>query len=184
MATRSGDRVSFSDQPRLPSERGRILTARVHAEARRLGFDAVAIARADVSLDRDIERYEAFIGAGMHGEMAWLGRNVRVRTRLDTDGILLGAKRVIWVSRRYQRPGGDQARDPPLARRIARSARGRDYHGFLRRRLRRLATFLPSLGTADEPVHARPLCDAEPLLQRPWAARPALGLVGHNPLPT
>jgi epoxyqueuosine reductase len=183
MATRSGERVSFSDQPREPAragERERILTARVHAEAQRLGFDAVAIARADVSLDRDFERYEAFIGAGMHGEMAWLARNVRVRERVDTDGILPGAKSVICVSRRYQRARADEARDAPVARSIARYARGRDYHGFLRRRLRRLATFVRSLGTAEHPVEARPLCDDEPVLERAWAARAGLGFVGKN----
>jgi epoxyqueuosine reductase len=152
----------------------------VHAEARKLGFDAVGIARADVSLDRDIERYEAFIEAGMHGEMAWLARNVRVRERVDTDGILLGAKSVICVSRRYQRPRADEGGDSDVAGRIARYARGRDYHGFLRRRLRRLATFVRSLGTEDEPVEARPLCDDEPVLERAWAARAGLGFVGKN----
>ena len=180
MAGRSSERVSFSDQPEPPGERGRILTARVHTEARRLGFDAVGIARADVSLDRDIERYEAFIEAGMHGEMAWLARNVGVRSRLDTDGILLGAKSVICVSRRYQRPPLDEAGDSPFAGGIARYARGRDYHGFLRRRLRRLATFVRSLGTPEEPVEARPLCDDEPVLERAWAARAGLGFVGKN----
>src|SRR5579863_6595565 len=154
MATRSRGRVSFSDQPgTLPpdGERERILTARVHAEARRLGFDAVAIERADVSLDRDIERYQAFIDAGMHGEMAWLARNVPVRARLDGDGIRPGAKSVICISRRYQRPLTDEGDDSPLTARIARYARGRDYHGFLRRRIRRLATFVRSLGSSDEP---------------------------------
>src|SRR6185312_7671730 len=43
----------------------RDLTARVRGHARELGFDAVGIARADVSLDRDIERYNAFVDAGM-----------------------------------------------------------------------------------------------------------------------
>ncbi|MGH7434691.1 MAG: tRNA epoxyqueuosine(34) reductase QueG, partial [Polyangiaceae bacterium] len=115
MAGRSNGSVSFSDHqssgPADAGERRRILTARVHAEARRLGFDAVAIARADVSLDRDIGYYRAFIDAGMNGEMAWLGRNVSVRSRVDDDGILSGAKSVICVSRRYLRPRADESRD-------------------------------------------------------------------------
>ncbi len=191
MTARAGDRVSFADQrpsgtaasgggPRGDDERRRILTASVHAEARRLGFESVAIARANVSLDRDVERYRAFVGARMHGEMAWLARNVSVRARLDGDGILPGAQSVICVSRRYQRRAAEEESDPDTARHIARYARGRDYHGFLRRRLRRLATFVRSLGTADEPVHARPLCDDEPVLERAWAARAGLGFVGKN----
>ena len=67
-----------------------------------------------------------------------------------------------------------------MARGIARYARGRDYRGFLRNRVRRIATFLRSLGTADHPVHACPLCDEEPVLERAWAARAGLGFVGKN----
>jgi epoxyqueuosine reductase len=172
--------VSFSDHDAEGGERGRILTAHVHAEARRLGFDAVGIARADVSLDRDIEHYETFIRARMHGEMSFLARNVGVRARLDTQGVLRGAKSVVCVARRYQRPPADEANDPTSARGIARYARGRDYHGFLRRRIRRLAAFLRSLGSTEHPVRARPLCDDEPVLERAWAARAGLGFVGKN----
>src|SRR6185437_6959193 len=70
--------------------------------------------------------------------------------------------------------------DADTARTIARYARGRDYHGFLRHRVRRVATFLRSLGTDEAPVHARPLCDDAPVLERAWAARAGLGFVGKN----
>jgi epoxyqueuosine reductase len=172
--------VSFSDHDVEGRDRERILTAHVHAEARRLGFDAVGIARADLSLDRDIEHYETFIRDGMHGEMSFLARNVRVRARLDTAGMLPGAKSVVCVARRYQRPAADESNDAAIARGIARYARGRDYHGFLRRRIRRLARFLRSMGTVEQPVKARPLCDDEPVLERAWAARAGLGFVGKN----
>jgi epoxyqueuosine reductase len=176
----SAERVSFSDQRAPAGERERILTARVHAEALRLGFHAVGIARADVSLDRDIEHYEAFLEAGMHGDMGWLARNVGTRRRVDGEGILRGAKSVICVSRRYQRAGRDEDGDAETARTLARYARGRDYHGFLRRRIRRLAAFVRALGTPAAPVAARPMCDDEPVLERAWAARAGLGFVGKN----
>ena len=117
------------------------LTERVRAYAHGLGFDAVGIARADVSLDRDMERYEAFVARDMHGEMAFLGRNVPARARLDGDAILEGARSVVCVARRYQRPAQQESGDPDTAACIARYARGRDYHGFLRNRVRRIATF-------------------------------------------
>jgi epoxyqueuosine reductase len=160
-----GTRVSFSDQ--------------IREETARLGFDAVAIARADVKLDRDFAAYESMVARGMHGEMEWLGREStrRVRERLDGDGILPGAKSIICVARRYG-PGGGWS--PPVPGQVARYARGRDYHGFLRRRLRRLAAFVRSLGDGDEPVLARPLCDEEPVLERAWAARAGLGFIGKN----
>jgi epoxyqueuosine reductase len=158
-----GERVSFSDQ--------------VRTAARRLGFDAVGIAHATAPLNADFAHYEKFLHEGMHGEMDWLARHRTVRARLDGEGILGGAKSVVCVARRYQRPADEEG---ATVMSIARYARGRDYHGFLRRRLRRLASFIRSLGTAREPVRARPLCDDEPVLERAWAARAGLGFVGKN----
>ncbi|HXN33163.1 MAG TPA: tRNA epoxyqueuosine(34) reductase QueG [Polyangiaceae bacterium] len=163
-------RVSFSDQ--------------VRAAAARLGFDAVGIARASEAIEGDFARYEAFIAGGMHGEMGWLAAHEGVRARLDGDGILAGAKSVVCVARRYQRPerGPHREGDDPesLVPSIARYARGHDYHRFLRRRVRRLASFLRSLGTPEHPVRARPMCDDAPVLERAWAVRAGLGFVGKN----
>jgi epoxyqueuosine reductase len=183
MSTRS---VSFSDQ--------------VRAHARSLGFDVVGIARAGpgVTLDADFSHYRAFIDEGMHGGMHWLAEHAAARSRLDGDEILEGARSVVCVGRRYPRAaedGGrptDQLRDDPvtderrgsrgagLAPSIARYARGHDYHRFLRRRVRRLADFVRSLGTPERPVEARPLIDEKPVLERAWAARAGLGFVGKN----
>jgi epoxyqueuosine reductase len=157
-------------------------TAFVERTARGLGFDAVAIARADLPLEADYERYRSFLADGMHGEMGWLAEYAEVRRRLDTDAILDGARSVVCVARRYQRSAEDEARDPALAQRIARYARGRDYHNGVRKKLRRLAAALRALGTEAEPVHARPLCDDAPILERAWAARAGLGFVGKNGL--
>lgn len=168
----SSERVSFSDQAGS-------VTAKVKSYARALGFDAVAIARADVSLERDAAAWRDFVRAGMHGEMAWLAKYEEARERLDCAGILPGAKSVVCVARRYQRPARDEEGDAETARSIARYARGRDYHGFLRRRLRRLARFVRSLGASSSSA-ARPLCDEEPVLERAWAARAGLGFVGKN----
>ena len=149
----------------------------------RLGFDAVGIARASEPLDEDFGRYESFVRKGMHGDMHWLAAHGAVRERLDGDGILAGAKSVICVARRYQRPDGaeaDPGGDLPLSHASARYARGRDYHRFLRRRVRRLASFVRSLGSVENPVRARPLCDDAPVLERAWAVRAGLGFVGKN----
>jgi epoxyqueuosine reductase len=172
--------VSFSDHEGSLREQQRILTARVKVETRRLGFDAVGIARADLSLDRDIEHYDAFVAAGRHGEMSWLARNRDVRRRLDGDGVLRGAQSVVCVARTYRRKAEEESADPDLAFGIARYARGRDYHGFLRRRIRLLAKFVRRLGSPDAPVRARPLCDDAPVLERAWAARAGLGFVGKS----
>lgn len=152
----------------------------LRAAAHKLGFDAVAIARADVTLDREIERYDAFVDAGMHGEMHYLAKNRPTRARLDVEGMLSGAKSIVCVARRYPRAPEELQPDAGVTPLIARYARGRDYHGFLRRRLRRLAAIVRAMGSAERPVRARPLCDDEPVLERAWAARAGLGFVGKN----
>jgi epoxyqueuosine reductase len=140
-------------------------------KARSLGFDVVGFTRADVPLEADFERYEAFVDAEMHGEMKWLAEAREARRRLDRDTILDGAKTVVCVAKRYQRSGEDAG----LARHIARYARGRDYHRSLRRKVRQLAAHIRTFG-----AKARPMMDEEPLLERAWAVRAGLGFIGKN----
>ncbi len=151
----------------------------IRDKAKELGFDVVGFARADEPLGVEHDRYQTFIERGMHGSMAYLAEYVEVRRRLDTAAILEGAKSVICVGRRYARPREDEQEDPPLARTIARYARGQDYHLFLRKKLRKLAEFVRGLGPS---VEARPLCDIEPVMERAWATRAGLGFVGKNGL--
>ncbi len=167
-------------EPRVPASKSSPdVKQRVIDRAAMLGFDTVGFASASDPLEADFEHYQTFLREGMHGEMHYLAQNVEVRRRVDTDQILLGAKTVICLARRYQRTREDEATDAPLSRLIARYARGHDYHNGLRKQLRRLAAFVRTLG---EDVQARPLCDEEPILERAWAARAGLGFIGKNGL--
>jgi epoxyqueuosine reductase len=152
------------------------LARRVKERATALGFDAVGIAKAD-PLERDHERYGRFVERGFHGEMEWLARDADVRRRADDAGILAGARSVICVASAYQRKPEEEAGDPPFSQRIARYARGRDYHNGLRKKLRQLAAFVRTLGDGTE---ARPLSDDAPILERAWASRAGLGFIGKN----
>jgi epoxyqueuosine reductase len=152
------------------------LARRVRERAGALGFDAVGIAKA-TPLERDHERYERFVERGFHGEMAFLARDAIVRRSADDAGILAGARSVICVASAYQRKPEEEAADPPFSQRIARYARGRDYHNGLRKKLRQLAAFVRTLG---EGVEARPLSDDAPILERAWASRAGHGFVGKN----
>jgi epoxyqueuosine reductase len=150
----------------------------IRDRARALGFDVVGIARA-AELTVEHDRYRTFVAREMHGTMAYLAAHGEARRRVDGEAILPGARSVVCVGRRYARAPATEARDAPLARTIARYARGRDYHTHLRKRLRKLAAFVRDLGPD---VRARPLCDVEPVLERAWAARSGLGFVGKNGL--
>lgn len=155
------------------------LTRRVKARALELGFHVVGVARADEALGIEHARYRAFIDEGRHGQMGYLAEHVEARRRLDEDSVLAGAKSVVCVGHRYARSPSDEAEDPPLAQAIARYARGQDYHNHLRKKVRKLASFVRGLGPG---VEARPICDVEPVMERVWAARAGLGFVGKHGL--
>lgn len=155
------------------------LTSRIKERALALGFDVVGVARADVPLGVEHARYLDFVERGMHGAMGYLAEHAEARRRLDTAAILEGARSVVCVGRRYARPASAEAQDPPLARGIARYARGQDYHVFLRKKLRKLAAFARTLAPGAE---ARAFLDTEPILERAWAARAGVGFVGKHGL--
>jgi epoxyqueuosine reductase len=155
-------------------------TQLVISKAHSLGFTHVGIASADADLSADYGRYQAFLRDGLHGDMAYLAQQPEARAGVSGEAILPGARSVICVAARYDRPDSEP-QDPPMARHLARYARGRDYHNGIRKKLRRLAAYVRTLGAAGE-VRARPLCDEEPILERAWASRAGLGFVGKNGL--
>jgi len=146
--------------------------AGVRAKALSLGFHRVGIAAAGPLAD-DHARYEDFIAAGLHGEMDWLARDGDVRRDVDHAGVLVGARAVVVCALSYHR--GDEP-SPMAGATVARYARGRDYHNFLRKRLRRLAAWMRATFGAE----ARPLVDTAPVLERAWARRAGVGFVGKN----
>lgn len=151
--------------------------ALVEQRAAALGFERCGVARADEALEPEHARYVAALAEGLHGPLGYLAENVEARRRLDHADVLEGARSVIVVTTRYARD--DEAGDPPLARRVARYARGRDYHNRIRKALRQLASFVRALGDG---VGARPMIDTAPVLERAWAARAGVGFVGKNGL--
>jgi epoxyqueuosine reductase len=155
-------------------------TRLVLEKARALGFDAVGIVSSSEPIDEDFARYEQFLARGYHGDMGYLEEHREARRSWNTNAILEAAQSLICVAMKYRRH--DEQEDPELAKRIARYARGQDYHGFLVRKLRKLAAFVRRLGTPEAPIDARPLCDTAPMLERAWAVHAGLGFVGKNGL--
>jgi epoxyqueuosine reductase len=138
-----------------------------------LGFARVGFARADEPIDVDFARYEAFLASGKAAAMGYLSEDREARLRLDGDAILAGAKSVVCVADSCAGPHDAVG----VARSIARYARGRDYHNHLRRRLRKLASFIRRIAPGSE---ARPMTDTAPVLERAWAVRAGLGFIGKN----
>jgi epoxyqueuosine reductase len=167
-------RSTISDQPSGPeSEVQR--TEQVLRRCRELGFAVSGIALAEPT--RYGTEFAAWLAEGRHGEMDYLRRHLE--QRLDPRVMVPGARSVICVADRYHDGGADAPRGGPPAGRIARYARGDDYHRVIKKRLRRLADEL-----ADRyPDETFRVCvDTAPVLERELAQRAGLGAVGKHTL--
>ena len=137
------------------------------------GFDRAGVATLEPS--RHGEALRRWLERGEAASMAWMGR--RVEDRLEPASRLPGARSALCVALRYWPLEGEQEPEGDLWPRVARYARGEDYHGLMERRLealgRRIAEAFP--GTSW-----RRYVDTGPLLERELAARAGIGVAGKN----
>jgi len=145
--------------------------AQVKAVARRLGFAAAGVTTlAPVPHADALDRW---LDAGLAGNMRYMHR--QADRRKEPERIAAGANRAVVVLYNYVTP------DPPkplASGRVAKYARGQDYHVGLRPALERLAAFIRDLGGPDSV--ARPYVDAGPVPERELAQRAGLGWIGKN----
>ncbi len=155
------------DAPLSPEARAHLVKQRALA----LGF-----ARAGITHLAPAPHQEAFVRwleQGMAGTMRYMQR--QARRRLEPASALPGATRAVVVTRNYY------SEDPPPkpgTGRVARYARGRDYHAALQPPLDELARYITSLGPNG--TMAKPYCDAGPVPERELAQRAGLGWIGKN----
>jgi epoxyqueuosine reductase len=144
---------------------------------RSLGFALAGVAPARPT-DRGAE-LDRWLAEGLHGSMEWLARHAEVRK--DPARVLAGARSIIMVADRYARPGDTDppADDGPPRGRIARYARGDDYHQVMKRRLHALCDALRPRFPADA---FRAFVDTAPVLEREHALRAGLGWIGKHTL--
>lgn len=186
--------------PPTPSQLGEQVVARCRA----LGFSDAGVTVAEPIDPDHAEAYRAWIAEGRHAEMAYLARNVEVR--LDPRVLLPGARSIIMVADQYHAretassgtpsvserddsasahqaarsttpavPGGS----PRIAARVARYARGDDYHDVMKKRLHAMCDALRS----EHPGHGfRAFVDTAPVMEREYALRAGLGWIGKHTL--
>lgn len=145
------------------------LTQQVVDACLAMGFACAGVAPARATAYR-AELLE-WLAAGKQGEMAYLGE--LLDERLNVGVMLPGARAVIVVADRYAAGGADEPpTDAEPRGRIARYARGEDYHRVIKRRLHLLADRLRRLHPGTE---FRSFVDTGPVLEREHAARAGLG---------
>jgi epoxyqueuosine reductase len=145
------------------------ITQAVKARARELGFVACGITHPGPTAHAD--RLDDWLAKGYAGTMRYLHR--QARRRKNPALIVPAARSVVVVLDNYYTPDEELDRQPP---RIAKYARGEDYHLATQRRLRRLAEFLQANGAALSRTYA----DAGPVPERELGQRAGLGWIGKN----
>ena len=145
------------------------------AEAARLGFPLVGIAPAE-TFGAAQARFVEWVRLGRQGDMRWIDES-RARRSSQPDKLLADARSLIGVALAYS-DGSEDAPLSPLAGRVARYARGDDYHDLMVERLRQLVAALRS--RIEERFTVRLFVDTGPILDREVAARAGLGFYGKN----
>ena len=152
------------------------LARAIKSWGRTLGFQQVGITRTE--LGRDEAHLERWLALGRHGDMGWMARHGRRRSR--PAALVPGTVTVISVRMDYLPPAVADAwsvmADPTLGF-VSRYALGRDYHKVLRRRLQRLADRIEE---TVGPFGYRAFVDSAPVLEKALARNAGLGWIGKH----
>ena len=160
------------------------LSARIKAEATRLGFFACGVAEAGAVGCETALGFTQWLRHGCHAGMDYMARHADLR--LDPRLLLPGARSVVSVALAYA-----PARQMPEGEfQLAAYAYGRDYHDAVKSRLGCLAAYierqaaeagcLPAGADGEQTQATRVCCDTAPVLERHWACRAGLGWMGRN----
>jgi epoxyqueuosine reductase len=151
------------------------LASCLKAEAQRLGFARVGVAAA---CEADgFEFLRAWLDQGYAGDMAYMHKHAEQRRH--PRAILAQVRSVLMVTLPYAAEDPEPPHPSPraVAARIARYARGPDYHDVIWERLNALRAWLEQQVPGS---HVRGVCDTAPLLERDFARRAGLGWFGRN----
>jgi len=137
------------------------------------GFDRAGVA--GLAPSEHGPAFRAWLARGDQSGMEYLER--ALEKRLDPRGILAGARSALCVALHYYPVSGGAEPRGDLWPRVARYARGRDYHLVMGRRLERLAV---RIRDAFPDAATRLYVDTGPVLERELAARAGLGAFGKH----
>ncbi len=148
----------------------------IRSQAVALEFVHVGIT--DIRLDIYEARLEHWLAEAMHGDMDYMARHGRKRSR--PDELIPGTRRVITVALPYMSQNRAECEavlnEPGLAY-ISRYAVGRDYHKILRKRLQLLCDAIQRL---IGPFGYRVFVDSGPVLEKPLAEKSGIGWIGKH----
>jgi epoxyqueuosine reductase len=146
----------------------------IRQHALELGFDDCRLTSAAPPDHAAV--FEKWLGAGLHGSMAYLQRNAS--KRVDPQLVLRAAKSIIVLASSYAGPTVQRAGESPNTGVVARYAQFADYHDVFSNRLKSLTEFVDRAGGPD--TRSLWYVDTGPLLERDLAHRAGIGFAGKH----
>jgi epoxyqueuosine reductase len=154
------------------------LKARLIAEAKQHGFDAVGVARPNAAPLAG-ERLRQFLAEGAHGDMIWMEETAARRS--DPLTLWPEVRSVIMLGMNY---GPDHDPLAILKHRergaISVYAKGQDYHEVIKPRLKTIARWLIAQAQGHEQVDVKVFVDTAAVMEKPLAAAAGLGWQGKH----
>jgi epoxyqueuosine reductase len=150
-----------------------LLEDRIKEQALKLGFDLVGIAAATEA--ETFPAYRQWLQQGMAGAMDYLMRHAEARRH--PQAIFGPVRSLVVVAMNYKPADTHAGAATPLTGKVARYARGVDYHELLWRRLDDLLAWIQDQVPGCK---GRSVVDTAPLLERDFARRAGLGWFGKN----
>ena len=149
--------------------------SRIRAKALEIGFDAVGFAPAHLGPEVRAG-LDAFLAAGMHGEMGWMAE--RVEQRAHPQGLWPEAVSVISLGMNYG-PESDPLSilQQPDRGGISVYARHKDYHDIVKKRLKMLARWMVEEWRGSE---LKVFVDTAPVSEKPLAQQAGIGWQGKH----
>ncbi|TGQ74489.1 MAG: tRNA epoxyqueuosine(34) reductase QueG [Mesorhizobium sp.] len=150
------------------------LRALIDAEARRAGFDAIAVTSPD-AIPLAPARLAEFVGDGFHGSMDWIAETLLRRSEPST--LWPEVRSIVVLAMNY---GPDHDPRELQARRdrgaISVYAQNRDYHEVMKGRLKEIAGKIVARAGGDVKVFV----DTAPVMEKPLAEAAGLGWQGKH----
>ncbi|UCH15564.1 MAG: tRNA epoxyqueuosine(34) reductase QueG [Bacteroidales bacterium] len=147
------------------------LSEMIKSEAKKLGFDACGIAKAEY-LKEEARHFKRWLNSKMHGDMKYMENYFH--KRVDPTNLVKGAKSVIVVLLNYYTDKEQKDKNAP---KISKYAYGKDYHLVIKGRLYQLLKFI---NNNINNINGRVFVDSAPVLERIWAVKAGLGWIGKN----
>jgi len=137
------------------------------------GFDACGISSVE-ALTKERSYLEDWLTKGLHGDMAYMERNIEKRT--DPAVLVDGAKSIISVLLNYY---PEQTLADNSHYKISKYAYGKDYHFVIKEKLKPLMDYIEQ-EFPGTPM--RMFTDSAPVLDKSWAQKSGLGWMGKHSL--